>query len=166
MIKIFNYFCVQSVNVLCSRAPTASCERARLQDQDAFLTLMYSCLITNISSLSNQSTSKPTIVNARTSSRNVMSCKISPIHWSRPSWSERRSQGPIKSRLVPLRLHQPLLLQPSFLLSVASLLLASHPCQLHLVYYCVFVYSTLCITVCILCICTRLTFCGWRTSCS
>ena len=53
MIKIFNYFCVQSVNVLCSRAPTASCERARLQDQDAFLTLMYSCLDTNISSSSN-----------------------------------------------------------------------------------------------------------------
>ena len=48
MIKIFNYFCAQSVNVLCSRAPTASCERARLQDQDIMLTMMYSCLGTNI----------------------------------------------------------------------------------------------------------------------
>ena len=49
MIKIFNYFCVQSVNVLCIRAPTASCERARLRNQDLILILMYSCLDTNIS---------------------------------------------------------------------------------------------------------------------
>ena len=63
----------------------------------------------------------------------------------------------IGRHLVPLRLHQPLFLETSLLLPVASLLLARNSRKLHLGMG-LLAFMHLCIS--------RPTFCGWRISCS